>query len=153
MKTINTYITERLKLSNKPLYKYHPQTKSVLRKLIDDLIKERGDNADLNDIDTSEITDMSYLFFESEFNGNISKWDVSRVEDMHGMFLKSYFTGENGNINDWDISNVSDMRNMFSKSKFNKDISNWDAHNAHTYNMFDDCPIKDNYKPQNMSGY
>lgn len=36
-------------------------------------------SADLNFIDTSLIKDMSRLFKNSEFNGDISKWDVSNV--------------------------------------------------------------------------
>ena len=43
-------------------YNYYPGTKAELRLLITDLINERGLNADLNDIDTSMITDMSRLF-------------------------------------------------------------------------------------------
>ena len=32
---------------------------------------------------------MSYMFYGSEFNGDISKWGVSNVEDMYGMFRNS----------------------------------------------------------------
>ena len=33
--------------------------------------------------------------------------------------------------------------------KFNKDISNWDISNVtNNYNMFDDCPIEEKYKPK-----
>ena len=43
---------------------------------------------------------------------------------------------------------------MFSGSKFNRDdISNWNAEHAYTYNMFDDCHIKAEYKPKNIYGY
>ena len=59
MKQINKYILERLHI-NKDTgnrhYNYHPKTKEELKKLVDKLIKERGNEADLNDIDTSEIT-------------------------------------------------------------------------------------------------
>lgn len=44
-------------------YNYYPGTKAELRSLIMDLIEERGLEADLNDIDTSMITDMSRLFY------------------------------------------------------------------------------------------
>ena len=85
MKQINKYIQERLHI-NKDTgnnnYNYHPKTRDELKELVDKLIKERGYNADLNDIDTSEITDMNYMFYKSNFNGDISKWDVSNVEDM-----------------------------------------------------------------------
>ena len=39
-----------------------PKSNLELKELVDKLIIERGLNADLNDIDVSEITDMSFLF-------------------------------------------------------------------------------------------
>ena len=80
-----------------------PKTKDELKKIIEETIKEQGNNCDLNFIDTSEITDMSYLFCVSKFNGDISKWDVSNVKDMRYMFCKSKF---NGDISKWNVSNV-----------------------------------------------
>ena len=90
MKNLKDTIVERLHI-NKDIksYNYHPKTKDELKELIDQLIEERGDDADLNDIDTSEITDMSRLFFDSKFNGDISNWNVSNVETMNSMFYKS----------------------------------------------------------------
>ena len=64
-----------------------PKTKAELMYIIDKTIKEQGFNCDLNFIDTSKITDMSYLFYNVKFNGDISKWDVSKVKDMEGMFF------------------------------------------------------------------
>ena len=85
MINISTYIKEAFKLTadtkiNKiSEYHYQPKTKKELKELVKKLIEERGYDADLNDIDTSEITDMSYLFYESKFNGDISDWDVSML--------------------------------------------------------------------------
>ena len=56
-----------------------PKTKAELMYIIDKTIKEQGFNCDLNFIDTSLIKDMSAMFAESNFNGDISKWDVSNV--------------------------------------------------------------------------
>ena len=73
MKQISYYILERLHI-NKDIdnhyYNYHPKTRDELQELVNKLIKERGNDANLNDIDTSEITDMSYMFKSSEFNGD-----------------------------------------------------------------------------------
>ena len=77
-----------------------------LRKLINQRIEEQGPNCDLNDIDVSRVTDMSYLFFESSFNGDISRWDVSNVTNMSWMFSESVF---NGDISQWDVSKVRSM--------------------------------------------
>ena len=118
-----------------------------LRALIYERIKDQGFKANLNDIDTSNITDMSHLFAStygsdggynrrwllgdstdaidfSRFDGDISQWDVSNVKKMRAMFKGSKF---NGDISNWDVSRVQDMAQMFRLSKFNGDISNWDV--------------------------
>ena len=109
---------------SRPKYNYHPKTKEELMVIVNELIKERGNEADLNDIDVSRITDMKWIFAHSEFNGNISKWDVRKVKNMKGMFWGSKF---NGDISKWDVSGVEDMQSMFAHSEFNGDISNWDV--------------------------
>ena len=88
MKSLNEYITEKLKVSkNQNQYNYYPQTKKELYDLIIKRIKEEGNNVNLNDIDISNITDMSNLFYDYEdFNGDISGWDVSNVTNMCEMF-------------------------------------------------------------------
>ena len=124
MKQINKYIQERLHI-NKDTgnhYNYHPKTIDELKKLVDKLIKERGNNADLNDIDTSEITNMFALFYKSKFNGDISNWDVSNVKNMSSMFYASPF---NGDISDWDVSNVKDMFAVFTNSPLEKNPPKW----------------------------
>ena len=103
MKQINKYIWGHLKNPNFSIverlhinkdtgnhhYNYHPKTRDELKELVYKLINERGNEADLNDIDTSEITDMNYMFYNSKFNGDISKWDVSNVKDMSFMFTNT----------------------------------------------------------------
>ena len=126
MKNLKDIIVERLHI-NKDIdsYNYHPKTSDELKELVDKLIEERGYEADLNDIDTSEITDMSKLFFNSMFNGNISEWDVSNVKNMRDMFCRSEFTGENGDISNWDVSNVQYMDYMFEDTPLEKNPPKW----------------------------
>ena len=89
---------------------------------------------------------MYSMFYNSEFNGDISKWDVSSVENTSYMFFDSKF---NGDISKWNTSTIKDMCSMFMHSKFNKDISNWKINKkCNTWFMFDGCPIKDEYKPK-----
>lgn len=153
MKTLQRHITEKLILNNntkirkKPEYKYHPSSREELKKLLNILIQTKGDEVDLNDIDVSEITDMSKLFFYSNFSGDISKWDVSNVKNMRGMFNGCITF--NGDISKWDVSNVEDMSSMFYDSRFNSDISTWNVNKkCKTINIFRRCPIKDEYKPK-----
>ena len=124
MKSLTHYIHEKLVIK-KNKYKYFPKTKKELQDIIDKRIKEEGNEVDLNDIDVSKITDMSYLFDGIIFNGDISNWDVSNVKDMNYMFY--HCNSFNQNISVWDISNVKDFNFT---------------------DMFFDCPIKHKYKPK-----
>lgn len=121
-------ITEKL-IINKNIkikeYNYHPKSTTELRKILWDLLEKRGENADLNDIDTSKITFMDSLFSDSDFDGDISQWDVSNVEDMDFMFYNSNFTGKNGDISQWDVSKVEHMKDMFLKSPLEKNPPKW----------------------------
>ena len=174
MKTLKQHINESLKigknLSDWTSYSCQPKTKKELKEIIKERISEQGNKCDLNDIDTSLIDDMSFLFCESSFNGDISEWDTSSVEDMSYMFTDSKF---NKDISNWKVSNVKNMHYMFFNSNFNKDISKWDVHDVKdmqymfeesnfnqdisnwkirkdctTDRMFVGCPIKDEYKPK-----
>ena len=119
-----------------------PKTGGELEEIIYDTIDKEGNDCDLNFIDTSLITDMSWLFSgkKNTFNGDISEWDVSNVTDMSNMFAYSDF---NGDISEWDVSNVTDMGFMFSHSKFNGDISKWDVSSVvNMQNMFQNSIFK-----------
>ena len=88
MKSLKNYIQEKLIIkksttkNSKVDYNYFPETKEELQDIIKQRIKDEGNEVDLNDIDVSKITDMSYLFEYTNFNGNIYAWDVSNVTDM-----------------------------------------------------------------------
>ena len=94
---------------------------------ISNLFRDSSFNGDISKLDTHNVTNMSCMFYNSIFNGDISKWDTHNVTDMSCMFSNSNF---NGDISDWDVSNVTDMSYMFGYSKFNSDISNWNVSNV-----------------------
>ena len=148
--SLRSYIKEQL-VEESRQGSLKPRNKEELEDLIMQRIEQYGPECNLNDIDVSKITDMSFLFCDMEFNGDISEWDVSRVKNMSSMFDGSYFNGDiskwdvsrvenmncmfsfsrfNGDISDWDVSHVTNMRNMFMNSKFNGDISDWDVSNV-----------------------
>ena len=101
---------------------YKPKDWYYLIKLLERMVEVRGDEGDFNDIDTSEIEEMNFLFTnKTTFNGDISGWDVSNVKNMEDMF--------------------------FGAKSFNQDISNWKIYEVDDFFMFKNCPIQDEFKP------
>ena len=137
MKSLTTYIAEKM-IFNKSTatnYNYHPKSKAELQKIIIDRIKEEGNELDLNDIDTSALTDLSHLFDNTiselfaDFNGNISKWDVSNVNNMYHIF--GFCESFNCDLSEWDVSKVKNMRLMFNECYSFEGIGleNWNVSN------------------------
>lgn len=92
---------------------YKPADKPELMELIEK-------NVPLGDIDTSLITDMSYLFNYSErkdFSG-IEEWDTSRVTNMVEMFA------------------VIDTFPGGGRQAFNQPLTGWKLRTQDTYHMF-----------------
>ena len=150
MRQIVNYINEKLHITSKQQYSCQPKTKKELQEIIIQRIEDEGPECDLNDIDVSKITDMSFLFngengydlynkIFNGFNGDISQWNVSNVKDMYKMFLQC--TQFDCDLSKWDVSNVKDMRHMFEGCiKFNGNLSNWDVSNVTTMmSMFYGC--------------
>ena len=113
-----------------------PSTTGELRKLILYYMQEYGSCCDLNDIDVSKIKDMSRLFKNLFFNGDISRWDVSHVEDMTYMFNCCSF---NGDISNWNVSNVVTMEGMFCNTRFNGDLSRWNVSSVTNMSAMFNC--------------
>ena len=97
---------------------------------------------DLNGIDISKITDMSFLFQPLRKYDlskiDISEWNTSNVTNMDSMFSLTNF---NQDISNWDTSNVTNMDSMFYCCKFfNSDISKWNTSKVENMStMFYSC--------------
>jgi surface protein len=90
----------------------------------DSLIVRRNEGKDLTKVCVSNVTDMSEMFRNSQFNQAIGNWDVSLVTNMENMFRNSQFNQQIGN---WDVSLVTNMSSMFQESPFNQPIGDWDV--------------------------
>ena len=149
MKALNRYILEKFQITkDSVLYTCHPKDKVELRKILEErLTKDK--NADLNDIDVSQITDMHYispngyhgLFAHLDpHNIKIDYWDASNVKDMYCIFANCpNFKGEG--LEKWDMSNVENMGGMFKNcNNFNGDLGNWNVSKVNDmYAMFYRC--------------
>ena len=113
--------------------------------------------------DTSEVTDMSWLFYpqrsrtiksdwtngaikiENMFNTDISRWNTSKVLKMVGMFSGSLWFNQDISTKEvtvnkntytaWDVSNVRNygFTKIFAYTSFNRDISNWNITTSKPY--------------------
>lgn len=149
MKALSQHILEKLKVSTQssPQYTLFPKDKKELMHMIDDEVVKNGKKCSLNHIDVSGITDMSTLFRQSVFDGDITDWDVSNVKDMSFMFEYSHFTGENSDLSKWDVSNVDLMLYMFDYSAFanRKSLMGWKVNkDCNRTGMFVGSPLEQN---------
>lgn len=154
MKALSTFVNEKLKLSDynpDQRFRYKPKNRKELDKLLSGLIAVRGWEGNFNDIDVTLVKDLSYLFEDTPFNGDISSWNVGKVKNMRGMFFDAQLF--NCNISKWNTISVENMSCMFFNAfSFDQDISNWNTYNItkpeNHEDMFRYCKIKEEYKPK-----
>ena len=96
-----------------------------------------------DDLDTSKVIDMSYLFgkCESLSEIDVSNFDTSNVTNMRSMFYNCSKLTEL-DVSNFDTSNVTDMSYMFYKNTElnNLDISSFDTSNVTSMrSMFYNC--------------
>lgn len=146
MKPIVNYINEKLFIKKQKDYKYFPKTPTELQELLKKRFTDEGYELNLNDIDTSEITNMAGMFSFllvkdcNKVKIDVSEWDVSNVTDMTGLFhnLSSF----NCDLSKWNVSKVKSMQKMFwACSEFEGNgLKNWNVSNVNNVNsMFMYC--------------
>ncbi len=104
--------------------------------------KKLPDNLkDISKWDISNITDMSFLFYNLEVDDKIENWDVSNVSNMQFMFYlaKSKKTID---FSKWNVKNVVNMQQMFCKTKLNiTNIFKNTDNVRNMFRMFENCKI------------
>jgi surface protein len=97
-------------------------------------------NSDINNWDTQNVTNMSYMFYNTPFNQPIGSWNTQSVTNMSYMF--AYNTSFNQPIGSWNTQSVIDMSNMFYNTPFNQPIGSWNTQNVEVmYGMFGNTPF------------
>ncbi|MGP5392528.1 immunoglobulin-like domain-containing protein [Enterococcus hirae] len=89
---------------------------------------------DVSSFDTSKVTDMSYMFYRNGVTSlDVSGFDTSKVTVMSYMFL-GMKNITNLDVNGWNTSNVTSMHGMFSgmSSVTSLDLSGFDTCNVTT---------------------
>ena len=119
MKLINEYLSTKVKPS------VIKATRFDLRLILKDEIKRLGDDANLNHIDVSQITDLSDIFYcKEDFCGDISKWKTGNCKKFDSMFYCCQKF--NCDLSDWDVSNGETFIGMFERCEnFNSDLNYW----------------------------
>lgn len=128
MITIHEYLLSK---TNKRTLDTIKATNDTIKDLVIRELEKQGEEADMNHIDVSEVTNMTNVFRLKAFKGDVSEWNVSNVTIMDAMFLGC--KGFNGDLSRWDVSKVYSMSKMFGldsqfegigleKWKINKDI-------------------------------
>ena len=158
MKNLKDIVSEKL-IINKNIkintYNYFPRNKRDLVYIVNDKyndLKNKNEVLDLNDIDTSKINDLSYLFEEIKpIKVDMNNWDVSNVKDIHGLFWNNEIT-EEIHIENWDVSKVESVYGAFYYCTNVKklDLDKWDLRSCKEFNlMFKGCENLDTHFTDN----
>lgn len=141
------------------------KSKTHLSSLIYLAISKYGPEVDLNFIDVSKVSDMSFLFFMSPFKGDISKWNISSDADITDMFKGSQLEEERKIpvLKNFDISgspvvakNERHLKSLvhLAISKYGPcvDLNFIDVSNVSVMDeMFDESPFDGNISKWNVS--
>lgn len=92
----------------------------------------QGTTLDLSWLDTSNITDMSNMFYSCNKLTtliDVSNFNTSNVTNMENMFRRGDVMFSNLDVSNWNVSKVTTTTYMFDNTVFNQwstiDFSNW----------------------------
>ena len=113
MNNLKDYILEKFQITkdSKIFYSCCPKTVKELRNILEERLAENKD-AYLNDIDVSNITNMSELFRDLDpHNIKIDQWNVSNVLESWAMFFGC--VNFDTDLSGWDMPKNTNMSTMF----------------------------------------
>ena len=91
---------EWIRMSKNSVGRLVAENRTHLERLIESKMMLYGSECDLNDIDVSKVMDLRGLFWNSPFNGDISKWVVPIECNIKDIFTNSEFE-KSGKIEAW----------------------------------------------------
>ncbi len=102
----------------------------------------------LSNWDTSKVTNMSQMFYNSGISDltSLSNWNTKNVGTMYNMFNISNNLIDINVLSNWDVSKVTNMQGMFSNTKINdiSSIEKWDTSSViYMASMFQNTLISD----------
>lgn len=111
-----------------------------LQKIVLDQINAFGKDADMNHIDTSEVTQMIDTFSKTNFCGDVSKWNVSNVASFNSTF--AFCKDFDCDLSQWETTSAKSMIGMFWSCVhfIGKGLERWNMSNVSQLNgMFYRC--------------
>jgi len=102
---------------------------SSMSQMFDSCYKLINSNGSISSWDTSNVTNIQYLFRTAiQFNQDVGNWVVSGVTSLREVFAQAYQF--NQDISSWDVSNVNSLYRTFANSSFSQNISSWVVSNV-----------------------
>lgn len=121
---------------------------------MDDLLSHHGDTkyASFKNVDTSLVTNMSYMFYECGVTElDLKDFDTSNVTNMSGMFRHTFFSEID--LSNFDTKKVTTMNQMFESNGYlvTLDLSSFNTRNVQDMDhIFSGCR---NLRYINISGF
>ena len=107
------------------------------------------ESLDSKNLDTSDVRNMSYMFYNAGYDAatfklDLSSWNTANVTDMSYMFCNAGYNAATFNldISGWEVSNAADMSCMFSGCRKVTAIyasSDWKHSGLTSTDMFKSC--------------
>lgn len=156
MKSITTYIYEKLKIRRNSSDVHYIKDTDDLEQLIKKRFNEKTGYLDLSNISFTKATlvqGLSYKIFEALRNFirgndnlksiNVTNWDFGKVDMLNYLFGYAYHVEEIIGLETWDVSNIVSMTGLFDACPMLTELNGieyWDVSKCKTFmGMFDNC--------------